>query len=142
MLDKLEKHISEIEKSIDSLISGMGYSYSQFAVLYCLGSSVSGNCTQKAICDKWFLPKQTVYNICREYKSKGWIVFSESSSDKREKYLILTEAGRPYAEEVFSRAESFSGKVLKKFGSSRSERLYVLLSELEQICKEEVMTLK
>ncbi len=121
MLDKLEKHISEIENSIDSLIFKMGYSYSQFAVLYCLGASGSGNCTQKIICDKWALPKQTVYNIYREYKSKGWIVFSESSTDKREKYITLTPAGRPYAEEVFSFAESFSERVLKKFGSSRSE---------------------
>ncbi len=138
MLDRLEKHISEIESCIDSLISRMGFTYSQFAVLYCLGASEGGHCTQKIICDKWVLPKQTVYNICKEYKKKGWIVFSESSSDKREKYITLTESGRPYAEKVFSCAEAFSEKVLKNFGKVRTERLYALLSELDKICREEL----
>ncbi|MCW9719008.1 MarR family transcriptional regulator [Avibacterium sp. 21-599] len=28
-------------------------------------------CTQKQICEEWLLPKQTLFNVCKEYKEKG-----------------------------------------------------------------------
>ncbi|THA09887.1 MarR family transcriptional regulator [Rodentibacter pneumotropicus] len=37
---------------------------------------------------EWYIPKQTIFNICKEYREKGWIEFCESQSDKREKLCV------------------------------------------------------
>lgn len=138
MLDELDRRISEIEDVLDSLIKKNGYSYNEYAVLYSLGKTVDRDCTQKKISEEWYIPKQTVYNICQELHKKGWIVFVQSQEDKREKNIRLTDVGRPYATELFVKAESFSAVVLKKFGINKAQKLYELLDLLKDICKQEV----
>ncbi len=83
--EKLGKQISEVDATIEAWIAKLGLGYNHFAVLYSLVAAENGQCTQKQICDEWLLPKQTVFNVCKEYKEKGWIEFSESAVDKREK---------------------------------------------------------
>lgn len=138
MLDELDRRISEIENVIDSLIKKNGYSYNEYAVLYSLGKTADGDCTQKKISEEWYIPKQTVYNICQELQKKGWIVFVQSQGDKREKNIRLTDVGRPYATELFTKAESFSSVVLKRFGINKAQKLYELLDLLKEICEQEV----
>ena len=138
MLDELDRRISAIENVLDCLIEKNGYSYNQYAVLYTLGESANGTCTQKKISEDWYIPKQTVYNICQDLLKKGWIVFVQSQTDKREKYISLTETGRPYALELYENAQSFSSAVFKKFGKSKTQKLYELLASLKEICALEV----
>ena len=138
MLDELDRRISEIDGVLNTLIEKNGYSYNQYAVLYSLGESPEGCCTQKKISENWYIPKQTVYNICQDLLKKGWIVFTKSETDKREKIITLTEAGRPFAHELYCNAEAFSSEVLKKFGKQRAQRLYELLSSFKEICAQEV----
>lgn len=84
----LDKHISEIDEVLDTWIEQKFLlNYNHFAVLYCLASAENGQCTQKQICDEWYLPKQTVFNICKEFREKGWIEFYPSSTDKRERIM-------------------------------------------------------
>ena len=84
----LGKHISEIDEVLDTWIDlKFALNYNHFAVLYCLAGAESGQCTQKQICDEWYMPKQTVFNICKEFREKGWIEFYPSSRDKRERIM-------------------------------------------------------
>lgn len=63
--DLLGNHIGEMCDVMDVWIAKLSYSYNHFAVLYSLSNAKNGQCTQKQICDEWYLPKQTVFNICK-----------------------------------------------------------------------------
>ena len=90
----LGKHISEIDEVLETWIKQkFSLNYNHFAVLYCLAGAENGQCTQKQICDEWYMPKQTVFNICKEFREKGWIEFYPSPTDKRERIMQLTNAG-------------------------------------------------
>lgn len=136
--DKLGKQISEIDATMDAWISKLGLSYNHYAVLYSLASAENGQCTQKFICDEWHLPKQTVFNICKEYKEKGWIEFSESTMDKREKIMRLTQIGTEKAEPVWSTTLQLSDKVFKLFGKKKTEQLFRLMTEFSAICRQQI----
>lgn len=64
--DDLGKKISEIDERIDALIAKTGLSYSEFAVLYTLAKD--GRSTQKKISKEWLIPKQTVFNVCKDFR--------------------------------------------------------------------------
>ncbi|WP_265778704.1 MarR family transcriptional regulator [Avibacterium sp. 21-599] len=49
----------------------LGLGYNHFAVLHSLAVAENEQCTQKQICEEWLLPKQTLFNVCKEYKEKG-----------------------------------------------------------------------
>ena len=70
--DLLGKHISEIDDVLDTWIEQkFSLNYNHFAVLYCLASAENGQCTQKQICDEWYIPKQTVFNYLQRISRKG-----------------------------------------------------------------------
>lgn len=57
-------------------------------------------CTQRFICNKLFLPKQTVNSILDTLENKGYISKKASPLDKREKVLSLTKTGVDYAHDI------------------------------------------
>lgn len=56
--------------------------------------------TQKAICEKTFLPKQTVNTVITGFYKRGWVTLVEDKNDRRTKFIRLTEEGRAYTEKV------------------------------------------
>lgn len=136
--EQLGKKITEIDDTIDLWIKKLGLSYTQFAVLYSLASSPDKQCTQKYICEEWLLPKQTVFNVCKEYKEDGWIIFSESTLDKRERILNLTEAGISQAEKILKATQIMSEKTFTHFGKKKTAELFKLLEEFSLICREQI----
>ena len=96
--DELGKKIGDIDKRIDMLIVKTGLSYSEFAVLYTLAKD--GRSTQKKISQEWFIPKQTVFNACKDFRQKGLVQIDEQSADKRERAMSLAKRARrsrPYS---------------------------------------------
>ncbi|OOR98087.1 MarR family transcriptional regulator [Haemophilus paracuniculus] len=138
MLNEFEKQINQIEEALDSWIEKWGLGYNHFAVLYSLASAEQGQCTQKQICDEWYLPKQTVFNICKAYKEKGWIEFYESPTDKRERLMRLTEQGKPHVLPIYHASEQLSERVFTKFGKKKTAQLFALLSELGELYREQI----
>lgn len=57
-------------------------------------------CTQKAICEHTFLPKQTVNSIVTGFYRKGLVELREAPEDRRTKTIHLTEAGRTYSDGI------------------------------------------
>lgn len=131
--DELGKHISEIDSAVNQWIKKLGLSYNHFAVLYSLANAPNGQCTQKQIGDEWYLPKQTVFNICKEYKEKGWIEFEISPNDKREKIMRLTADGKAQAEPVLQATQSISEQALAEFGKKKTMQLFALMREFSEI---------
>lgn len=134
-LEQLSHHISGVEESIDLWIAKCGVGYNHFAVLYSLMDK--GECTQKLICDEWYLPKQTVFNICKEYKEKGWIEFGESDTEKRAKVMRLTAEGRAYAEPIWVATKQFGNKTFAAFGEKKTKHLFALLAEFAEISRQQ-----
>ena len=57
-------------------------------------------CTQKTICEKTFLPRQTVNTIITGFYKKNWIILRELPEDRRTKTIHLTETGKEYAGKI------------------------------------------
>ena len=132
----LGKHISEIDEVLDTWIEQkFSLNYNHFAVLYCLAGAENGQCTQKKICDEWYIPKQTVFNICKEFREKGWIEFYPSSTDKRERIMQLTNAGKLQAEPIYEATTEMFENAFNVFGKEKSTQLFALMSEFSQICR-------
>ena len=58
------------------------------------------NCTQKMICERTFLPKQTVNNVITAFYKQGYVRLKELPEDRRNKTIHLTKTGQEYAEKV------------------------------------------
>ena len=57
-------------------------------------------CTQKKICMRTQLPKQTVNTIVRSFEKEGLVRLEPLARDQRIKGIVLTEAGKAYMETV------------------------------------------
>lgn len=136
--DLLGKHIAEMDDVLDRWIEKLGIGYNHFAVLYELSNAENGQCTQKQICEEWFLPKQTVFNVCKEYREKGWIVFSESENDKRERIMHLTEIGKEKAEPIYQATIRLFERTFTTFGKQKTTQLFALMNEFNQVCRGEI----
>lgn len=136
--DLLGKHIGEMDDVLESWIGRLGLGYNHFAVLYSLANAENGQCTQKQICEEWYLPKQTVFNICKEYREKGWIEFSPSTTDKRERMMGLTEAGKQQADPIYHATLDMMARTFKTLGKQKTTQLFALMGEFCKVCRAEV----
>ncbi len=57
-------------------------------------------CTQKDICKKTFLPRQTVNTVITGFYKNGWVTLRELPEDRRVKSIHLTQAGQAYTEQI------------------------------------------
>lgn len=72
--------------------------------LHILSAIYAGEgCTQKDLCARTFLPKQTVHSIVTELFRQGYVELREQPEDRRTKSIRLTESGGRYAEAAVGR---------------------------------------
>lgn len=96
--------------------------------------------TQKQICDRYQLPKQTVNGVILSLLHQGVIEMETSKQDRRGKTIVLTEKGIEYAKEVLSPLIELHQKVVAKIGKTKYNQLLgglsaynnALSSELEK----------
>ena len=112
--DDLGKKISEINERIDALIAKTGLSYSEFAVLYTIAKD--GRSTQKKISEEWLIPKQTIFNVCKDFRQKELVQPSEQSVDKRERAMSLTQKGRDAADPIVRASDELGERVFVRLG--------------------------
>ncbi len=136
--EQLGRQISEVDHVIDRWIKKLGLNYNSYAVLYSLASSEDFKRTQKQICEDWMLPKQTVFNVCKEFREKGWIELTDSPNDRRERVLCLTSQGKVNAMPVLQATQILSERTFNLFGEERSARLFTLLAEFCEACGQEI----
>lgn len=73
-----------------------GISYNSLYILNAIQQTE--NCTQKQICEKTLLPKQTVNNVVTSFYKSGYIALKELPENRRIKTIHLTEKGKQYAD--------------------------------------------
>ena len=134
--DELGKKIGDINKRIEMLIAKTGLSYSEFAVLYTLAKD--GRSTQKKIGQEWLIPKQTVFNVCKDFRQKGLVQPSEQSVDKRERAMSLTQKGRDAADPIVRASDELGERVFARLGEKNTEKLFSLLARFCEICDDEI----
>lgn len=61
-------------------------------------------CFQSDICDRLSATKQTVSAIVKKFQKLGYVSLNEFGTDRRNKLLQLTDAGREYARRIIQPA--------------------------------------
>lgn len=134
--DDLGKKISELNECTNALIAKTGLSYSEFAVLYTLAKD--GCSTQKKIGEEWLIPKQTVFNVCKDFRQKGLVQIGEQSVDKRERAMSLTQKGHDVAAPIVHASDELGERVFARLGEKNTEKLFSLLTRFCEICDKEI----
>lgn len=135
------KLFDSIVLEIDSLFGEMarrsGLTESSFWILYYL-TQLEEEITQRAICERWTLSKQTVNNAIGDLQKKDYIYLVESTTDRRTKQIFLTKAGEEFTEihikKVFKMEENIFSKMSEdertQLMSSSKKYLQLLQQEL------------
>lgn len=80
-------------------------------------------CTQKIICEKTFLPKQTVNAVVTGFYKKGIVELRELPSDRRNKTIHLTKEGTVYAEQIIPKIRKAEYAAFEKLTSEQRKNL-------------------
>ena len=105
--------ISRIDEVYYRALKSIGIKDNLFVLLYAIydGETYS----QKRICDECLIPKTTLNTIVNECVREGYVELVPSGG--REKKIVLTEAGRTFAESVLEpifKAESRTAQWLEE----------------------------
>ncbi len=100
--EEIRRHLREINaifKETDAIYSEFakrsGLSDCAFWLLYSIREA-DGTCTQKEICGQWTMNKQTVNSALKGLEKKGYITLTPSETDKRSRYIVLTDQGEQF----------------------------------------------
>lgn len=98
-----------------------GIGYPELMVLYALLSAPP--LTQKNIVEEVGLVKATVNTVIRDLKKRDYVVLTASKTDRREKYILLTDSGRKYAEETVSPLLDAEERITRMIGKDRMQQM-------------------
>ena len=103
--------------------SGISYNslYILNAILY------TENCTQKQICEKTLLPKQTVNNVITVFFKNGYIELREFPENRRIKTIHLTEKGMQYAQTFIPHIHEADCKAMGALSEEQQDTLLKLM---------------
>ena len=88
-----------------------GMTSSSLFVLYIIHEN-EGNCTQKMICERLLLPKQTVNTILNTFEKTGLISRHVSKKDRRNKIIAFTKEGKVYAGSILEELYELEKKAI------------------------------
>lgn len=103
MTDEIAKQVEEFSKEWQNITMAysdyarsVGLNYTSLQILKYITSIE--NCTQKAICEMSFLPRQTVNTIITNFFKNGFLELRELPEDRRIKTIHLTTKGQEYVD--------------------------------------------
>lgn len=112
-----------------------GVNYNVMAVLYT--AYHNDKCSQKYIGEEWSVPKQTVNTVCKELTASGIIEQVQSTDDRRETCISLTEKGKTFADPLVSELLEIENRILGVMGQERIKQFFdLLLAYAETVEKE------
>lgn len=79
--------------------------------------------TQKEIADCTGLSKQTVSTVMRAMKTEQLVTLTAGGTDRREKNVQLTEAGKAYAEQILAPLYQLEQQVYDIMGADRMKAM-------------------
>ena len=100
-----------IEKFYEDYAKTVGLTYMSLTVLEIIYHAETP-CTQKEICALSHYNKQIVNTIVKNFAENTYLQFVEVPEDRRNKYVLLTEAGKEYADMIMLPLEEMEEKAL------------------------------
>lgn len=97
------------------------------------------NCTQKQICEKTLLPKQTVNNVITAFYKSGYIALCELPENRRIKVIHLTETGRQYAEELLPPIYKANRSAMETLTEEQQDTLIRLIDQYAAAFRKEML---
>ena len=88
-----------------------GLTFNSLFILYIIHENAE-NCTQKLICGKLLLPKQTVNTILDTFEKNGLVRKEILKEDRRNKCLKFTEKGQRYSDSLIEKLYRFEKDAL------------------------------
>ena len=102
-----------------------GVSYNSLYILNAI--FYTENCTQKLICEKTLLPKQTVNNVITSFLKNGYIELREFPENRRIKTIHLTKKGLEYAETLIPHIHEADCKAMSALSEEQQDMLLELM---------------
>lgn len=102
MNDKL-KAFHQTYEEMDGLYhhyaKSFGLSDTAFWMLYHIHQSKKAY-TQRALCDAFYFPPQTIHSALKTLQSQGFIYLESTASNRKNKQIYFTEEGHSFADRV------------------------------------------
>lgn len=114
-----------IETIYEDYARKSGVSYNSLYILNAI--SQTEDCTQKQICEKTLLPKQTVNNVISGFFKSGYIELREFPENRRIKTIHLTEKGAEYAQTLVPHIHEASCKAMMALSEEQQNELLHLM---------------
>lgn len=121
-----------LNKVYEEYAKSIGLTYAAFNVLCTL--LFNENCTQKHICQRTYLPKQTVNAIITDFYQNGFVVLEEQPEDRRTKTVKLTEKGKEYAQDARCHIKHAEYVAMEQFSQEERETLISLMQKYADTC--------
>lgn len=113
--------LQEWDASYEEYARRVGLSYTSLQVLSTIRRMEK--CTQKDICARCFLPKQTVNSVITKFLKCGWIELKENPADRRSKWIHFTEEGRQKADAITNPIREAERAGMNGLSASQREEL-------------------
>lgn len=117
LTDRINDAIVKIRGAYAEWCKRHGISYYEMLVFYSMRGS--GVCTQKQICDNYRIPKQSINNIVRDLKAKGYIRLENGENDRREKRIIMTDTGKEYYGRIIQPLNELEAAAVQAMGTEK-----------------------
>ena len=114
-----------------------GISYNSLYILNAIQQNE--NCTQKLICEKTLLPKQTVNNVISAFYKSGYIELLELPENRRIKTIHLTEKGMEYADTLIPHIHQADQRAMQTLTEEQQDMLLRLIGAYVSAFRKEML---
>ena len=114
-----------------------GISYNTLYILNAIQQTE--HCTQKLICEKTLLPKQTVNNVTTALYKSGYIELLELPENRRIKTIHLTEKGTEYANTLIPHIHDADRKAMETLTEEEQDALLRLMNTYVSAFRKEML---
>ena len=114
----------------------LGMPYSNLQVLSYI--NMIPDCTQRIICEKTFLPKQTVNSIITGFYKEGYVELKETKEDRRVKAIQLTAKGKKYSDKIMPTLFNAEYEAMAELSKTERKALLELFKKYGQLFREQI----
>lgn len=114
----------------DYYARSVGISYTTLFVLNLI--SQYEVCTQKVICERSMLPKQTVNNVIKKLSEQGYLELGEMPNNSKSKRILFTEKGKKYVEPMIQHIHNAENTAMEQLSDSQQDELLYIMELYEQ----------
>lgn len=114
-----------------------GISYNSLYILDAIAHTE--NCTQKFICAKTLLPKQTVNNVITAFYKSGYVELLELPENRRIKTIHLTPEGERYANTLIPHIYEADQKAMETLTEEQQDMLIRLMDTFVAAFRREML---